>query len=541
MAVTADTTDVVGGVGRVAYDAAMRSVISSPWPVFVVVAAALAALPACDPPEVISEGREGEGEGGEGEEGEGEAGCDVDGDCRGGEVCEDDVCVRVCDVDGDCNGGELCRADRCVRPDCVVDGDCPGGFFCDDDNACVAFDSCVDGDVRCVDDNTVGTCTNGREVASDCEAGALCLLGTCIPVGEGEGEGEGGEGEGEGEGEVCVEGCLDSETERLCFLGTPLDQACAADQVCDNGTGRCVDIDGCIPECGNRVCGPDPLCGESCGPCTDTCTVDGRCVREPPNPNSARIEVVITPADDGFHPWLSRRTSGNFCDPVDSCGFRNCEDGATLRPNWDGDRNSTLGDPVYTRSTGTIDVLTPSSAQSYRVAVQRPTSFTGGANVTLNIAVDGVNVFGATKRLNSGELWTGITIAWNGTTANITRNDVVQAGFSCGGEGCDGGGDCAEGFNCTLTTFNGQTTGVCNECDAQNVCGAGEECRGAFCIDDTTDRGPGGSCVVDVDCADNIGCVGDGICGEACTLICVLFPDACCTQGGTCTAQGVCL
>lgn len=34
----------------------------------------------------------------------------------------------------------------------------------------------------------------------------------------------------------------------------------------------------CTPECGARVCGPDPVCGASCGTCTDgTCNADGQC------------------------------------------------------------------------------------------------------------------------------------------------------------------------------------------------------------------------------------------------------------------------
>jgi hypothetical protein len=470
-------------------------------------------------------------------------GCVVDVDCAGGEVCDDAVCVVVCDADDDCRGGEVCRDDRCVAPACVVDADCPGGFFCDDVD-CVAFDGCVDGDVRCVDDNTAGVCDGGRERALDCAAGTLCFFGVCEAIGEGEGEGaegegEGGEGEGEG-AEPCVEFCVDERTVHVCFFNTAVEQACAAGQVCNPETARCVDADGCIPDCGARVCGPDPDCGESCGVCTDTCTSDGRCVRETPA-NAARIEVIASPVSGTVAPWLSRRSSGSFCDVDDSCSFRNCTAGAALRPDWDNDPNSTLGDPLYQSNIDTIDVVTPAGPQTYRVGVQNR-SDGAASNVTLEIAVDGVNVFGATKRLNPGQLWTGVTLAWNGSTAQVTRADAIVAGFSCGGEACDVDDDCADGFVCTPSVFSGEP-GTCNACDLTTDCGSGRECRHAFCIDDTTDGIPGEACSADVDCVSTIGCLADlGVCGEACdTVLCTLFPDLCCASGGSCSFDGVCL
>jgi len=36
---------------------------------------------------------------------------------------------------------------------------------------------------------------------------------------------------------------------------------------------------GCVPDCGTRVCGPDPVCGASCGPCDGgACNSSGQCV-----------------------------------------------------------------------------------------------------------------------------------------------------------------------------------------------------------------------------------------------------------------------
>ncbi|MBN2497499.1 MAG: hypothetical protein JXR96_23100 [Deltaproteobacteria bacterium] len=51
----------------------------------------------------------------------------------------------------------------------------------------------------------------------------------------------------------------------------------------------------CIPDCSQRECGPDPLCGQSCGVCPDgwTCTGDGRC-----NPGPGCEPDSYEPDDD---------------------------------------------------------------------------------------------------------------------------------------------------------------------------------------------------------------------------------------------------
>lgn len=57
--------------------------------------------------------------------------------------------------------------------------------------------------------------------------------------------------------------------------------------------GECVI---CTAQCGDRVCGPDPLCGKSCGECEGRygCSIDGQCV---PNPNVCEGELsLVAPA-----------------------------------------------------------------------------------------------------------------------------------------------------------------------------------------------------------------------------------------------------
>ena len=51
----------------------------------------------------------------------------------------------------------------------------------------------------------------------------------------------------------------------------------------------------CVPDCTNRECGLDPLCGESCGICPDewSCNSNGRCV-----PGATCEPDIYEPDDD---------------------------------------------------------------------------------------------------------------------------------------------------------------------------------------------------------------------------------------------------
>ncbi|OGR15015.1 MAG: hypothetical protein A2341_17910 [Deltaproteobacteria bacterium RIFOXYB12_FULL_58_9] len=67
------------------------------------------------------------------------------------------------------------------------------------------------------------------------------------------------------------------------------DRVCGIDPVCGtscgsctnavcNGVGQCVP--NCIANCDDRACGPDPICGVSCGLCNDgECNSTGQCVQ----------------------------------------------------------------------------------------------------------------------------------------------------------------------------------------------------------------------------------------------------------------------
>lgn len=76
-----------------------------------------------------------------------------------------------------------------------------------------------------------GTEPGGCQKDTDCASGRICESGTCVNASGGSG--------GSGTGAT------------------------------NNGTGGIATSTsgGCTPQCGNRVCGPDPECGQSCGAC----------------------------------------------------------------------------------------------------------------------------------------------------------------------------------------------------------------------------------------------------------------------------------
>ncbi len=89
--------------------------------------------------------------------------------------------------------------------------------------------------------------------------------------------------------EVCTPSC----GERVCGPDPVCEQSCGQcpeGKTC-NSDGQCV-AEGCVPACGERKCGLDPVCGTSCGECEahEKCNDDGQCI-----PNDTGIEWVRIP------------------------------------------------------------------------------------------------------------------------------------------------------------------------------------------------------------------------------------------------------
>jgi hypothetical protein len=117
--------------------------------------------------------------------------CREDGDCFGGQVCDDGRCA--CDDDGDCLLGQTCADGKCVE--CESDAACSGdevcvegacAAACRDDLDCADFygcrsDRCVwvgcsrdeqcalsNGDVRYRCDGATGLCFQGCSTDAEC-------------------------------------------------------------------------------------------------------------------------------------------------------------------------------------------------------------------------------------------------------------------------------------------------------------------------------------------------------------------------------------
>lgn len=473
--------------------------------------------------------------------------CSVSADCRGGEVCEDERCVRVCStnddcddpaqplcgetgrclaclVDDDCDDDRRCEQGQCAEPACRDDVDCDGGFICDG-GVCAPIEPCEEG-TRCFDERTVATCSDGQLELRVCPLDERCVeaLGVCQP---------------EENPAVCTEPrCLDDDTAVLCVLGVPVENDCDVDEVCRDGA--CEPFT-CEPQCGVRECGPDPLCGQSCGSCANECTVDGRCVVVEPGV-TARVTVRVTGVgDDGASLFVARGASGDLCN-VDTCFFGTCDASNGIRPEWDGVPGPSSGDPVLssTNTTREITFVAAGPSQTWRVGAHN------GANpqsLTINVIVDGVTRFGRTRTVGREQMWEGITIRFDGESVSFPAVvDQFSDGFSCGGEVCTADIDCTTPFSCEpVSTSTFAPVSVCLECGSSTECGAQQECREGRCIEDPADRGRDQACVRDVECRDVLSCV-DGRCAEPCSyLLCLITSDGCCeATGGECQFNDVC-
>jgi formylglycine-generating enzyme required for sulfatase activity len=265
---------------------------------------------------------------------------EVDGDVEADGDADEDVCVpecgaRVCGPDpvcemscGECDGNETCNpAGLCECNNEECDGECCGAG-----ETCSALD---------------GTCCSPDCGTRECGLDPVCGLESC---GACEGlEDCGDDGMCGCMFEECTDGCcFEGEVcsrSRVCCLPDCGDRRCGMDILCGvmscgecpdhagcNALGLCecrftecegaccaegqvCSIDGacCDASCGTRVCGMDPVCGVvPCGSCgsNETCTADGACA-------CSHIECAgaCCAADEIC-------VDGACCNP--DCGDRNC-------------------------------------------------------------------------------------------------------------------------------------------------------------------------------------------------------------------------
>ncbi|HSA19958.1 MAG TPA: GH25 family lysozyme [Myxococcota bacterium] len=110
----------------------------------------------------------------------------------------------------------------------------------------------------CQADGSLGVCRLGQYESRACAAGESCQAGACVPQGCTPACGQRACGPDPACGQSCGE--------------CPQGQACGAD-------GQCAEV-ACEPDCAGRACGPDPVCGELCGACGsgEYCDLDGACL-----------------------------------------------------------------------------------------------------------------------------------------------------------------------------------------------------------------------------------------------------------------------
>jgi hypothetical protein len=227
--------------------------------------------------------------------------CDVDTDCRAGEVCgEESVCVNR----SGCKGDDECLADEQCR---VIDGTCRlrSGFArdCTQDSECYPGFFCALG--RCRDSDQAWVCSR----AVDCPLGMRCdrLHFYCIEEVPCSLEDDFPE-------VTCdPDQSCDALTGSCIFSGptecTPANQleTCGPDEVCDAG-GRCVQ---CVTDVD---CGPGLTCNVRAGRCEseDLCRSDSDCTSPLVcDPAVALCRVPLPPCDSDLDCAISE-----ICDHV---------------------------------------------------------------------------------------------------------------------------------------------------------------------------------------------------------------------------------
>lgn len=214
-------------------------------------------------------------------------GCLVNSDCAEPLVCAFQRCHVECITSRDCSGELRCvgvhEPERVcqleVEASCRTSADCVPGFVCGQDGAC--RDHCR-ADAECVGDQLCirGLCAEPSELddhgdlpqilatascrlSSDCQDGAHCMGGVCLPECRSQRDCAAGEG--------CEDGaCKVVEVETPCACHQAID--CDASETCDGCACQPLPA----PEC---VVSGDCEQGERClsGVCGDECVEDRDC------------------------------------------------------------------------------------------------------------------------------------------------------------------------------------------------------------------------------------------------------------------------
>ncbi len=292
--------------------------------------------------------------------------CDVDGDCPGSALCQDNECVpqtvQPCDATTPCPEGFFCSAaGECLAPT-PTDGDRDGDGVADDADNCPDV---VNADQADADGDGVGdACASTVEPGDSCEDSSACDFGlVCVP-GEPECQEVGCGNDGDCPSDALCVGTIcrwapactgdgDCDTPDIvgvcvggqCQPGCDFNDDCGPEgiAICVDNNCRfaCEDANTCDPgeRCIEGACIPDECLGTSFDDCPDgeRCNGNGEC-------------VVYTTCEDDFDCSDTELCVDGVCEAAQACGSDlNCGRGeicsnGTCRPTTTCEGDDDCGD-----------------------------------------------------------------------------------------------------------------------------------------------------------------------------------------------------
>jgi formylglycine-generating enzyme required for sulfatase activity len=152
----------------------------------------------------------------------------------------------ACTLNSECDDDNECTVDICLKRRCLNDP-VNDGTTCDDSLYCTVSDVCSGGE--CVGPDR------------DCGDSDICTVDSC---------------------DEAADSCVNDFQERPGEEGPEGDATCTngIDDDCDGRTDNRDPDCGCMSDCTQTECGPDPVCGEPCGDCVvgEACWF-GKCVK----------------------------------------------------------------------------------------------------------------------------------------------------------------------------------------------------------------------------------------------------------------------
>lgn len=446
-------------------------------------------------------------------------------DCDDNNPCTDDSCTELGGCLHDANAEACDDGNACTLADQCVDGACGGtdvSCDCQSDDDCDALEdgNLCNGTLLCDQSSLPFKCAVDLETVVSCEApsgdDAACLEGVCDPSNGGCSSVPANEGMPCDSNDACT--VKDACVAGICKPGPPVNcndgNPCTND-ACDNEAGceyennqvECTDEDVCTTQdqCSNGKCvgGPALVCDDG-----DVCNGIESC-----DGSVGCLAGVSLDCDDG-----------NPCNGTESCDpGAGCQPGVALDCN-DGNQ------------------CTDDSCDPDDGCLQAP-----------NVApCDDANACTVGDKCNAGSCAPGLAIACD--DENVCTTDSCDPAVGClhllNSAPCDDGNLCTYGDSCQLGDCAGQSELPCNDgnpctddtcdpdtgcqftpnledCDDQNQCSVGDQCKNGWCM-------PGDP----LPCDDGNLCT-DDICtpADGCTVVNNALP---CNDANPCTTADTC-